>query len=66
MLEMMDVVLDRRVAVMLVRHDRVGEYYDKRQQAEAERYCLVSTHPHKYSEYSGFFRKFVQLVSGKK
>lgn len=62
MLEMMDVVLDRRVAVMLVRHDRVGEYYDKRQQAEAERYCLVSTHPHKYSEYSGFFRKFVQYL----
>lgn len=62
MLEMMDVVLDRRVAVMLVRHNRVGEYYDKRQQAEAERYCLVSTHPHKYSEYSGFFRKFVQYL----
>lgn len=54
-LEVMDVVLHYSMTMVFVGYDRVREHHDKSQQAEAERNCLISTHPRKYSDYSGIF-----------
>lgn len=54
-LEVMDMVLHYSMTMVFVGYDGMCEHHDKSQQAEAERNCLISTHPRKYSDYSGFF-----------